>query len=353
MLLLEGVQRPPPVEWRCEDDRLVCRTATGDVVATLAPEGGRFGRIAAGPANCQPNPENRFGLMLLDLDARRLLVLSVPKEQVTQGSVPCDSREPIATELEARPLRPADRPAGEWMPYVGVADGRLLAFLPDGSVLGEAEMRARERVTGVADAWLIMAEGFGGLIRTPEKLLPAADIVVGVETEVGPCPPDTSSRRFLLFRVGQPPLVREFTLAPARAAEILWANLAAAFALLRPPPLAVLSALSAPPGDPREVWWWRDPWLAGGRYSGWLGASVALAALLAWRARRRALERCATRREAGFWTVAVFLLGPIGALWMRFVLPAVPVETVGGARRAVNLDAPWPEPKPQGIEVFS
>jgi hypothetical protein len=54
----------------------------------------------------------------------------------------------------------------------------------------------------------------------------------------------------------------------------------------------------------------------------------------------------------------VFVLGPLGLLWMRLVLPRVRVETVGGARRAMNLDAspsttePWPAPVSTGIEVI-
>ena len=37
--------------------------------------------------------------------------------------------------------------------------------------------------------------------------------------------------------------------------------------------------------------------------------------------------------------MAVFLIGPVGLLWMRLVLPRVRLESVGGAKRAVNLDA--------------
>jgi hypothetical protein len=161
-----------------------------------------------------------------------------------------------------------------------------------------------------------------------------------------------------LFRVGQPPVAHESTLEPTRASEWIPANLAASLAVVRPLPLAALSAASALTENWHD-WWWRDPWLAGGSYIGWLALSLALAALCAWRARRAARERCATTRGVLFWTAAVFLLGPLGLLWMRFVLPRVPVEAVGGARRAVNLDAspststPWPEPKPQGIEVFA
>ena len=99
--------------------------------------------------------------------------------------------------------------------------------------------------------------------------------------------------------------------------------------------------------------------LARGRdYPGWLVASLALAAFCAWRARRAARERCATLREVRFWTATIFLLGPVGLLWMRFVLPRVPAEAVGKARRAVDLDAspstgePWPEPARDGVEVF-
>jgi hypothetical protein len=153
-------------------------------------------------------------------------------------------------------------------------------------------------------------------------------------------------------------VAHDSTLEPTRASEWLPANLAASLALLRPLALNATSAASSL-SDNWHDWWWRDPWLAGGRYAFWLVLSFVLAGFLAWRARRSARARCATPREVRFWTAAVFLLGPIGLLWMRLVLPRVPVESVGGSRRAVNLDAspsttaPWPDPKPLGIEVFS
>jgi hypothetical protein len=59
-----------------------------------------------------------------------------------------------------------------------------------------------------------------------------------------------------------------------------------------------------------------------------------------------------------FWTVAGALLGPVGLVWMRFVVGRKHVEPVGTGRRAVNLEQspavtePWPEPIPTGTEVL-
>ena len=60
-----------------------------------------------------------------------------------------------------------------------------------------------------------------------------------------------------------------------------------------------------------------------------------------------------------FWTVAGVVLGPMGLVWMWFVVGRVRVEPVGAGRRAVNLEQspavaePWPEPLPTGTEVHA
>ncbi|MFI5402369.1 MAG: hypothetical protein ACHQ1G_05480 [Planctomycetota bacterium] len=357
------VRTTPPIEWRVEDDRLVCReTETGRVVASLGPdgyareeaaEGGeRFGHIhAATVTRGTPAPE----LLLLEWDSRRLYAVSLPNEQGAED-LPIDSTEPVTLTIETRPLHTMQggaQTAG--MPYCAYVGRRMLVFLGDGSVVAEIELEAGEGVASTSGALLVRAEVPPDHFETPQPKLGS----FGVETTLSPSHADTERRRLRLFSPGQPDVVRDVVLTPTRAGEVFLANLTAALALLRPPPLTAVSALSPLPANHLETWWWRDPWLANGSYTGWLILSLGLAAFCAWRAWRAARERCATLREVRFWTAAVFLLGPVGLLWMRFVLPRVPVEAVSGARRAVNLDsspstnAPWPEPKPLGIEVFS
>ena len=353
-----------PVVWRVENDRLVCReVATRRVLAGLGPDGyatgekadagERFGPIAAGPLSTR-KAADRWEWVFLDWDNRRILAVSMPGEQAAEGSLAAESTEPVALKLEVRPLHalagaaPTDR-----MPFCAITGGRALAFLGDGSVIAEIELEPGEQVLSTTGGLLVRADVtpdyFGGL---PSSRLNG----FGIETAFFLTHPADQRRRLRSYWPGQPEVVRDIFLTPTRPSEVFLANLAAAPALLRPLPLVLASAVS-PLGTGR--WWWRDPWLAGGSYVGWLLASLAFAAFLAWRARRAARERCATVREVRFWTTAVFLLGPLGFLWMKLVLPRVPVEAVGGAWRAVHLDAspstaaPWPDPKPLGIEVFS
>ncbi len=371
VVLESGERLRPPIEWQVEENRLVCReTASGRAVAGLGPngyargehsnEGERFGRIAVGPIRTEPGVSmaaDRIPPLLLDRDARTIHGISVAKEE---GSIPADSVEPVALTIDTRPLHPAAADAvTATRPYASIVGRHVLVFLEDGSVIADFEMEPNEEAGSFSNALVVQLEGSPGMyVTTGERRRPPT-AAVGLQTALLPAAPGTARRRLRLFRPGHTHVVHDIALTPTRATEVALANLTAAFALLRPPPLAIASALSPLPADRRETWWWRDPWLAGGRYAGWLVASLALAGFCAWRGRRAARERCATVREVRLWTAAVFLLGPVGLLWMRFVLPRVPVEAVGGARRAVNLDAspstsaPWPEPKPLGIEVFS
>jgi len=118
-------------------------------------------------------------------------------------------------------------------------------------------------------------------------------------------------------------------------------------------PLAnALAALSDPIED--EVEYARrivrDPIFAGGEALGWLSLSLLLSALAAAWAHREASRRCVSSAAAWSWTLAVFLLGPVGALWMRLSIPWVAIEN----GRAVNLDPEYPaEPIRIGTEVFA
>jgi len=94
----------------------------------------------------------------------------------------------------------------------------------------------------------------------------------------------------------------------------------------------------------------RDPIFAGGEALGWLLLSVLVSALAAAWAHRQAGRRLSSRNSVWAWTVAVFLLGPVGAIWMRLTIPWVAIED----GRAVNLESSaWPDPARKGTEVFA
>lgn len=368
--LESGERKKPPIEWNVEENRLVCReTASARIVASFGPDGyvrgenadeGRcFGRISAGPIRMTTGastPADWGPLFLFDREARVIYVITIAKEE---GSLPSDSVDPATVAVETRPLHPFQASEVEiatW-PCASFADRHVLVFLEDGSVIADFEMEPNERGPWVSGAMVIRSEGHPGRFVMGSQHGRPSNGTVAMQTALDPQPFDGERRRLRLLRPGHPEIVRDAVLTPTRAGEVFLANLTASLALLRPPPLNVASSLSPLPKG--QHWWWRDPWLAAGSYPGWLVASLAIAAFCAWRARRAARERCATTAAVRFWTAAVFLLGPLGLLWMRLVLPRVPVESVGGAQRAVNLDAspsssaPWPDPEPLGIEVIS
>lgn len=363
----EGAYRAPnlKLEWRADAGRLVCReVASGRLLAGLGPdgfvrgdrgaEGDRFGDLA-GCAVTSRGSAAEF--VMLESDTRRLAVVGVPEGKFARP----DSIETLDLAVEMRPLRPLDASddgTREAIAWIALLDNEHVLFFDDGAVFGRFVPGPDERIVGAPKVRPLNVVRGSWNWEDDARKQPTSKLVAGVETFEWPAPPDMERRRLRLFRPGQEPIEHHVTFEPARASEYLPANVAASLALLRPFPLSIASAASELPAR-WHSWWWRDPWLADGRYPGWLVASLALAAFLAWRARRSARQRCATVREVRFWTAAVFLLGPLGLFWMRLVLPRVPVESVGQARRAVNLDsspstnAPWPEPKPLGIEVIS
>jgi hypothetical protein len=357
----------PMVEWAVDDGRLVCRrieprSPNGLVVAGVGPDGyvvgeaGAHGAAFRDIAGCAKHGDSWW---LIERRPRRLVVLDITSD----GEVPRASLEPIPLSVDVRPLHDLEngiRDERGGPCWIARLEGREhLLLLGDGTVFGRFMLDPGEWIARTVGAESLTPEpgpGPGNYWQLGVSIN-IAEATVGIETFRFPARPDTERRRLHLYRPGQPPIVHDVTLEPARMSEWLPANAAAALSLLRPAALNVLSAGSRL-NTAWHNWWWRDPWLADGSYPGWLALSLALAGLCAWRARRSARERCATVRAVRFWTAAVLLLGPLGLLWMRLVLPRVPVEAVGGARRAVDLDAspstdaPWPQPKPQGIEVF-
>jgi hypothetical protein len=352
--------QPVPLFWRTEGGRVICRdTATGRVLAGIGPDGYARGEAAAqGEPFANPGPSvalgrhtadgwHGAGLAILD-DGRRIVALLVPATPA--AAVPKDSVEPLEIVVETRPVSDG---MVDWTesPWVARTGDEIQILLTTGARIGRVRLDEGESIISTAGDREMSGKRL--VARPPPQS-------VGIATALMPGHPATKRIRLRLFRPLMPMAQHDVLLEPMRPSESIPANFAAALALLRPLPLNVAASLSPLPKDPAESfrWWWRDPWLADGSYAGWLFASAALAALLALRARRVARERCATAREVRLWTAAVFLLGPVGLLWMRLVLPRVPVERVGAARRAVNLDAspsasaPWPEPARDGIEVF-
>jgi len=343
--------------WRAENGRLVCRRTIdprGPVVSSIGPDGfhrddraAPFGKVERVGSSLLSRPGPRSELLLES--GTRLVQIALEAEAEREDV-------PATYTVTVRPLRPATVEDREERLYAGVVDGALLAFTGNGEVVVRHPLAPEESIRGIGGA-SFFGEFPRGITLVQLEPVPLSEARVTLETAAGAVHPAERHSRLYLFRPGQAPVVQEVTLVPTRASEVVVANAAAALALLRPPLLNLASAVSAPPAEP-EAWWWRNPMLAGGRDLGWLLASLALAVACALRARRNARERCATGRAVSFWTAAAALLGPLGLLWMRLVLPRVPVEAVGAGRRAVNLERapaaaePWPAPAPLATDVF-
>lgn len=122
---------------------------------------------------------------------------------------------------------------------------------------------------------------------------------------------------------------------PRTAAERGFALLALASAALRPPLLQGIAQVRAP--GPGSWHWFTDPLVAGGRRPWLVGIGMALAGLLAWATRRRLRRLGAAADTIRFWTIAVCLLGPFGA-----VASVVGERPRAHARRPVPATVPPP-----------
>ncbi len=145
--------------------------------------------------------------------------------------------------------------------------------------------------------------------------------------------------------------VRDVVLKPTGVLENMIAFAAGGIAVLRPLPLNLGAYYSDVPAPGRAYYDpWRDLWFRGHKRAAWLLINLLVGvacARLAWSQARLRLAR-----GARLWALLAFVLGPIGLIWMRIWVPKLYIERVAGVRRAVNLDAPWPEPVATGTEVF-
>ena len=346
--------------WSVRDGKLTCRKAESGEPFVLGL--GWPSRKLVGLLSVSGKSKGKKRLMWFFLNpagAGRLVRLET---EWTKGESAAP-KVPAQVDVKRFPLRVMHgQVEGERVTvHAALVGRRLLVFLADGRVLADIRLPASERLMRITGAdsggWIVHLPG---IPAQPHR----TGIQVGIETAVGPVDLTRKRRRLRLVRPGRETVVRDVELAPARTSEYLAANVAPALDLFRPWPLVLASARIEPASDweghrARGIWWWRDPWFAGGAFPGWQIGCLLLALGCALLARRSARRRCATLGAARAWTAAVFLLGPFGLLWMRLSLPSLPVERVGQGLRAVHLDrcpeteAAWPEPQPTGTEIFT
>ena len=340
-----GVSRMPVV-WQWAEGRIVCRdTESDEILAGFGPDGYRGG--AAGAAGA------RFGdvrLFLVDAPVEgktppRTFVFHENPDRLhfvefgareDEGSIPSDSRDVLEVRYSSRTLDAR-------LEILRTGAGVGLVILGDELVLMDSAGEILARSPHVPGERIIR---MGSFVRFEQF-----DGRLGVATVLPPLHPTGGRVRMRIFRHAQSTVVKDVEMEPVTAGENARVALLGALTLLRPLPLDALSFLSAPPETGKEMgaWWWRDPFLAGGRSAGWPLLSLVVALLCAWRARSQARKRRGTPGAVRFWTAAAFVLGPVGLVWMRLVVPRFPV--VGG--RAVDQETePWPEPERVGTEVF-
>jgi len=345
-----------PVVWTYEDGRFVCRERGSlPVLAGFGPDGFVSGpRLEEGLRFQKPRHVLYWDLGVYHYVAERHLVRLVFPDM---DRIPRDSRDPVRVAISTKSL--ATPPSLVWPE--NLADARLI---PTNDQLLWV-VRAGDVLFRVA--WSPEEEdlrGWSALAKPTKKpaywsVGPVSALVVF--SDLQPIHPARGTARVRVFRRDHPMLQKDIEIRPESAAEHAAATLRGSVTLPLPFPVAMASFFSAPPRTWDELYSWsvRDPLFAGGTSIGWLLLSLVLACACAWFARKQARMRCATERAVRFWTAAVFLLGPLGLVWMRLVLGRESIERIGGARRAVDLEAspatsePWPEPLPTGTEVHA
>jgi len=355
-----------PIVWRYEDGRFLCRHRQQlEVLAGFGRGGFLVGpKAEEGAPFDEPDQFLQWGAAVFQCVTEQHVIIMKPPPV---DRIPRDSLDPVRVEISTKSLAVSSRNA--WPERLAdarlvVTGDQMLWVDQTGDVLFRIE-------------WLPPKEHFRGSFSIrefkKEETTPAARkeaarrffLVRGppvghaVSSDLEPVHPARYTVRMRVFRPDHPMLLKDIEVRPERGSEHAAAMLRGAVTLPLPIPVAVASYFSAQPRTWDDLYAWNvsDPFFAGGTSIGWLLASLALACACAWYARKQARMRCATERAVRLWMAATFLLGPLGLVWMRFVLGRETIEPIGGARRAVDLDAspataePWPEPLPTGTEV--
>lgn len=328
--------------WSFGDGLLLCQRGAGlEVEAWVGPGGFHQGE-AAGDVERFPSEAVLFGYETLRgpwvvtvLGGRDVYVLRL------DGDPAVPSLEPIRLDVERRPFAPYEG-ALSGLPAV-VVDGRRYWLLD--------ETHGLLAPRPLADDEYVPRRTYG---------YASAAKPGGLESWLVPQHPTKYAARLRYFDGRAEERVGEARLEPVTPKEKLAAAAMGIVGVLRPPVLNAWAFVSDGPrtrGDMNR-WWWRDPFFSSRSYLGWFLASLALGAWMALLAWRSARVRLPTRTAQIGWVVAVFLLGPLGLLWMKLAIGRIAVLPVGDGRRAVDLDAtpdnptPWPRPALEGTEVL-
>ncbi|MCE9634936.1 MAG: hypothetical protein K8T90_04455 [Planctomycetes bacterium] len=353
--------------WRSDDGRMVLRGPDRKVMGGFGPDGWVAGPDGVGGERfIQPfsvglhwtmpsgAADGRTTMLVVDSKLREAFFV---RSVMSEAGKPQPATKPDWISVSRLPLdgdgpiRPLSAYAAGSSPFAVLVGDEIVTFTVDG--------RVRSRAPAEPDAAPLAT--FGGAWpvapRGPDAIGP-----IVVATTPAPVSVIGARMRFRVFDTDKPPVVTDVDLSPVTGAEHAMAWGRRLLAIVRPPVLSAASFATAAPANYEAMFstWLTDPLYAGGSETLTLAICLLLGAACAVRARRQARLRVPAAGAVRFWTASAFLLGPVGLVWMRIVIPKQALMPCAcGASRAVSVEtcsacaASWPTPKPTGIEVFA
>jgi hypothetical protein len=356
----------PTWSWAWEGGAFVARSRTsGSVVAAIGPVGvratiealgeDRFGELTFQAQWTSHQSWRSFRVALVDDAHERLVTLAMdrttddlslpPPVSVTLQPIVSEIPPPSPDASDARwrdELRPLESP------------GRVRWIDREGRMRADVRLDAGEQVLG-ASVLPLPGEATASPLESAQRR-----VALWIHTLRPSDDRFAKTIRARIQRLGRPERRLDYDWRPTGAWQQTLEALACVPLALRPAPSAIASFLSTLPQDAREadVWWWRDPAVAGGHRPLALAANLLVALACGWFALRLGRRHCATSAGARACAALGSIAGPLGLLWLRLTVVRAATDAVAGARRSLALDVspssptPWPAPAPTGAELL-
>lgn len=356
----------PTWSWAWEGGAFVARSRTGGgVVAAIGPVGvratiealgeDRFGELTFQAEWTSHQSWRSFRVALVDDAHERLVTLAMDRTTDDLSIPPPVSvtLQPIVPEI---PPPSPDAPDARWRDELRPLEspGRVRWIDREGRMRADVRLDPGEQVLG-ATVLPLPGEAAVSPLDSAQRR-----VALWVYTLRPGDDRFSSPIRARIQRLGRPERCLDYDWRPTGAWQQTLEALACVPLALRPAPSAIASFLSTLPQDARkaDVWWWRDPAVAGGHRPLALAANLLVALACGWFALRLGRRHCATPTKARLCAAVGLLAGPIGLLWLRLTVVRAATDAVAGSRRSLALDvspsssAPWPVAAPKGHELI-